>query len=76
MVNNMTYREYIQSLPDEEFAKYISKRDYRENGSAFNKPCVCDYKHEYTKRCEDMNYRCDQCMLDFLRSEVVVIVEK
>ena len=53
----MTNREYIQSLPDEEFAKYLDIYD------------ICDYKHEFQKRCDAMNGDCRACMLDFLRAE-------
>lgn len=65
----MTYREYIQSLPDEEFARYINIEDTRNGGIGDDKPHICDYKHEFNKRCEEMNYNCRACMLDFLRAE-------
>lgn len=65
----MTNREYIQSLPDEEFAKYLSRYDRRNGGSGYDKLHICDYKHEGVKRCEAMNSDCRACMLDFLRAE-------
>lgn len=65
----MTNREYIQSLPDEEFAKYINRHDLRESGDWMNKPCICDYKHEFQKRCSAMKCDCCACMLDFLQAE-------
>lgn len=65
----MTNREYIQSLSDEEFAKYLDIYDTRECGLGHDKPHICDYKHEFRKRCEAMKDNCRACMLDFLRAE-------
>ena len=65
----MTNREYIQSLSDEEFAKYLDIHDTREGGLGYDKPHICDYKHEGKKRCDAMNGDCRACMLDFLRAE-------
>ena len=72
----MTNREYIQSLPDEEFEKYIDKRDLRESEDWARKPCVCDYKREFRKRCDAMNNDCRACMLDFLRAEHIDYPDK
>lgn len=72
----MTNREYIQSLPDEEFEKYIDKRDLRESEDWARKPCVCDYKREFRKRCDEMNNDCRACMLDFLRAEHIDYPDK
>lgn len=72
----MTNREYIQSLPDEEFAKYLDIHDTREGGLGYDKPHICDYKHEGKKRCEAMNNSCLACMLDFLRAEHIEEVQK
>lgn len=67
----MTNREYIQSLSDEEFAKYLDIHDAREGGLGYDKPHICDYKHEGKKRCKEMNDDCRACMVDFLRAEYV-----
>lgn len=72
----MTNREYIQSLPDEEFAKYLDIHDTREGGLGYDKPHICDYKHEGKKRCEDMKDDCRACMVDFLRAEHIEEVQK
>lgn len=72
----MTNREYIQSLPDEEFGKYIDRRDLREPEDWKQKPCVCDYRREFRKRCEEMNNDCRACMLDFLRAEHIDYPDK
>lgn len=72
----MTNREYIQSLSDEEFAKYIDKRDLRGSEDWTRKPCVCDYRREFRKRCDAMNDDCRACMLDFLRAEHIDYPDK
>lgn len=72
----MTNREYIQSLPDEEFEKYIDKRDLRESEDWARKPCICDYRREFRKRCDAMNNDCRACMLDFLRAEHIDYPDK
>ena len=63
----MTNREYIQSLSDEEFAKYLNIYSHEE-GFVFHSH-ICDYKHEGRKRCAEMNNDCHACMVDFLRAE-------
>ena len=65
----MTNREYIQSLPDEEFAKYLDIHDTREGGLGYDKPHICDYKHEGEKRCDAMNNSCRvwiNCLTSFI----------
>lgn len=72
----MTNREYIQSLSDEEFAKYLNRNDTRNGGLGYDKPHICDYKHEGQKRCKEMNDDCHACMVDFLRAEHIEEVQK
>lgn len=57
----MTNRDWLQSLSDDEFAKYIKVGDGRFH--------ICDYKHELQNRCEEMGDDCHACMVDFLRAE-------
>lgn len=70
----MTNREYIQSLPDEEFAKYMNI--YGPDARFVTHNHICDYKHEFQKRCKEMNDDCHACMVDFLRAEHIEEVQK
>ena len=65
----MTNREWLNSLPDEEFAKFLNINDLRFIIPGLGTPHICDYKHEFQKRCAEMNDDCHACMLDFLGAE-------
>lgn len=67
----MTNREWLNSLPDEEFAKFLDIHDLRFIIPGFGPPHICDYKHEGKKRCKEMNDNCHACMVDFLRAEYI-----
>lgn len=59
-VKNMTGREWLNSLPDEEFVNYLAKQ---KDGI-----CISDTNKEYTKHCKEMDDNCRKCMLEFLKS--------
>lgn len=56
----MTGREWLNSLPDEEFINYLVKQ---KDGI-----CISDTNKEYTMRCIKMNDNCRKCILEFLKS--------
>lgn len=57
---DITVREYLNSLPDEEFVNYLAKQ---KDGI-----CISDTNKEFEIRCEKMYDDCRKCMLDFLKS--------
>ena len=59
----MTNREYLNSLGDEEFVKYLRKN------TPMTEFCMSDLKHERTKRCDKMGNDCIACRLDWLKAE-------
>ena len=54
----MTNREWLNSLSDKEFVKYLRKN------TPMTGFCTSDPKHELTKRCNQMGNDCRACRLD------------
>ena len=59
----MTYREFLNSLSDEDFAVAIA------NDDLFNMACVENYSFEAVK-CPYGNVDCHKCLLALLQSDV------
>ena len=63
----MTYREFLNSLSDEDFSEIIAQ------DGIFNAACVDNFSFD-EDRCPHGYNRCKDCVLELLKSEVKLIL--